>query len=134
MSGIIDAILIPSLYHDESAFTTIPAGIGGLVAVVPAFFIGGTAHIIGYGLGLPFSKEGEFGSVGAYTGFATIRIGSSITGAPFYALEKVFHELPESLIERSESNSPELKVPENSQNNTVPHNGPEEVVVHQGVV
>lgn len=103
--GLFAEMFSPGLYEDESAFTLIPARIGSITFALPAYIIGGTVYLAGYTLGLPFDKEDEFSAVGVYTGLGILRLGGYAAGAPFYAIEKTFYDIPLSRLRKKETDT-----------------------------
>ena len=107
--GLFAEMFTPSLYEDQSAFTLIPATVGEITLSIPAFLIGGTVYLAGYTIGLPFDKEDEFSALGIYTGFGVFRLGGYTAGAPFYAIEKTFYDIPVLIYSRDEEDSSKSK-------------------------
>ncbi|XCN71719.1 MAG: hypothetical protein Q3M24_15575 [Candidatus Electrothrix aestuarii] len=136
LSGLrIEKILVCRLYENKSAFTQVPAGIGGLVSTVPAFVIGSAGYLVGYGLGFPLGKEEEFAQGSVFiTGFGLIQLGSGIVGAPFFVVEKIFYDLPQYLFKQEAMEETPQAIAERHWNESLPRSAPKKATRQQALV
>ena len=113
----LDTIMLPPMYRGESAFTQIPATVGGLATTLPALAIGGTSYFVGSIIGASFNREKKIATMSAiYSGIGTIWLGSTVAGAPFYIVEKTFYDLPTAIYHnfhpKQEKNIPPAVIPD----------------------
>jgi len=95
-----DELIVFPLYQSSSEFTRLPAQLGAWIGAVPGVVVGGAGYIVGYGVGIPFGKENQFAiNTALVPALSCTWLGSAITGAPFFIVELVLVDLPQSLFQ-----------------------------------
>ncbi|WPD21756.1 MAG: hypothetical protein SD837_16295 [Candidatus Electrothrix scaldis] len=98
-----EEMMVFPLYQRSSDFTRGPAQLGAWIGAVPGVVVGGAGYFVGYGVGLPFGKENQFALATALVpALSCTWLGSAIAGAPFFVVELVLIDLPNSLFKLEE--------------------------------